>query len=58
MNKELVIINSNDDFKEVFGSFSLLNTVDVIDHPKLYRFATIVRNYTIMKDKLESYGRE
>lgn len=57
MNKDLIILNSNSDFKEVFGSFNLLDTVDVIDHSMLYRFASIVRNYIMMKNKLEDYGR-
>lgn len=53
MNKDLIILDANDDFKEVFKSFKLLDDIDVIDHPVVYKFATIVRNYIKMINKLE-----
>ena len=53
MNKDFIIIDSNDDFKEVFKSFKLLDDIDVIDHPAVYKFATIIINYMKMINKLE-----
>ena len=53
MNKDFIIIDSNDDFKEVFKSFKLLDDIDVIDHPAVYKFAAIVRNYMKMIKRLE-----
>lgn len=43
------IINNNINIKESFGDFSILNEVDIIDHPSIYDFAKIVSNYLKME---------
>ena len=51
-NKNIIILDANDDFKEVFGSFKLLDDIDVFDHTAVYQFARIIRNYINMANKL------
>jgi len=42
-------IQKSIDLKEAFGSFAILDDVEVFDHPQLYNFARIVSNYKKMK---------
>lgn len=53
MTNIFAIINQNDDIKSVFGSFAILDEIDIIDHPQLYQFAKIVNNYLHMKKILD-----
>lgn len=46
--KDLDIITNNMNIKDAFGSFKILDEVDPIDHPQIYKFATIVCNYLKM----------
>lgn len=57
-NKDLIIFDCNSDFKEVFGSFKLLDDADVFDHIAMYQFARIVKNYINMVNKLNELDNE
>lgn len=45
---DLQLIDNNQNIKEAFGSFSILNEIEVEDHPAVYGFAEIVCNYLKM----------
>lgn len=47
--KDIVLITNNIDVKEAFGSFAILDEVEVFDHPRIYQFARIISNYKKMK---------
>jgi len=49
MIKDLEIINNSVTFKHAFGSFVILDNIDVVDHPEIYEFAKIVSNYLKMQ---------
>ncbi len=38
-------ITKSIELKEAFGSFAILDDVDVMDHPQIYHFARIISNY-------------
>lgn len=43
--KDMDLITNNIEFKEAFGSFEILDDIDPMDHPQIYRFARIISNY-------------
>ena len=46
---ELEIITGNMHVKDAFGSFAILDKVEIVDHPSIYHFARIVSNYLKMQ---------
>lgn len=57
-NDEMFIINHNDDIKEAFGSYAILDQFEVWEQPAIYKFARIVRNYLMMQKKLDEINNE
>ena len=55
---EMFIINHNDDIKEAFGSYAILDQFEVWEQPAIYQFARIVSNYMKMQKKLEETKNE
>ena len=54
-NEEMFIINHNDDIKEAFGSYAILDQFEVWEQPAIYQFARIVSNYMKMQRILEKH---
>jgi len=55
---EMFIINHNDDIKDAFGSYTILDQFEVWEQPAIYQFARIVSNYMKMIRKLEELKNE
>jgi hypothetical protein len=52
MNNLQIIVN-NEAIKTAFGSYAILDKIEVWDHPAVYQFAKIISNYLAMLEKIE-----
>jgi len=47
-------INNSSAMMRVFGGFSVLDNIDIVDHAAIYDFAIIVENYLNMTEILKN----
>ena len=47
--EEMFILTRNNDIKEAFGSYAILDKVEIWDQSAIYKFARIVSNYLKMQ---------
>lgn len=58
MSDDMFIIIHNDDIKEAFGTYAILDQFEVWEQPAIYKFARIVSNYLKMQIKLDELKKE